>query len=160
MEQEPSRPHLGASALGVFLQAQGSILAVKSGDEGLVEWGSVGGSGHEGHEGVLAGVIGGGVTGGQGASVLLEAIVLLIEFLEHLEDDAKVDVGVGNVDLVGSAGVTLAADADELAGGDGADAGGDSSDDGGDGGSGDNGSGDARDEEESSNDALKVQVTV
>ena len=142
MEQEPSRPHLGASALRVFLHAQGSILVVKSGDESLVERGSVGGSGHEGHEGGLAGVVGSGVTDGQGASVLLEAVVLLVEFLEHLEDDAKVDVGVGNVDLVAAADVALAADADEGAGGDGADAGGDSTDDGGDGWAGDNGGGD------------------
>ena len=51
VEQEPSRPRLGTSALGVFLHAKRSILVVKSGDEGIVEGGSVGGSGHEGHEG-------------------------------------------------------------------------------------------------------------
>ena len=101
MEQEPSSPHLSASALGVLLHAEGSILVVESGDEGVVEGGSVGGSGHEGHEGGLAGIVSSGVTGGKGASVLLEAIVLLVQLLEHLEDDAEVDVGVGNVDFVG-----------------------------------------------------------
>lgn len=152
VEAETSRPRLGAPALGVLLLADGSILVVESGDEGVVEGGAVGGSGHEGHEGGLAGIVGGGVTGGQGASVLLEAVVLLIELLEHLEDDAEVDVGVGDVDLIG--GLSLAADADEGSGGDGADAGSDTSDDGGGSGPEDGSSGDGGGDEKGSNDGL------
>jgi len=159
VEPEPSRPRLGAPALGVFPHAERSILVVESGDEGVVEGGSVGGSGHEGHEGGLAGVVGGGVTGGKGASVLLEAVVLLIELLEHLEDDAEVDVGVGDVDLVGSADVTLAADSDEGAGGDGSDGGGNASDDGSGTGSQDGGAGDCGGDGEGADNSLEnVQV--
>ena len=154
VEQEPSRPRLGTSALGVFLHAKRSILVVKSGDEGIVEGGSVGGSGHEGHEGGLAGIVGSGVTGGKGASVLLEAVVLLIELLEHLEDDAEVDVGVGDVDLIG--GLSLAADADEGSGGDGSNAGGNSSDDGGGSRSQDGGGGDGGGDQEGADDSLKM----
>jgi hypothetical protein len=161
VEQEPSRPqHLGASALGVLPQAERSILVVKSGDEGVVEGGSVGGGGHEGHEGGLAGVVGGGIAGGEGAGVLLEAVVLLVELLEHLEDDAEVDVGVGDVDLVGAAHVALAADADEGAGSDGSDGGGDASDDGGGSGSQDSGGGDGGGDGEGSDDGLKGKARV
>ena len=156
VEQEPSRPRLGTSALGVFLHAKRSILVVKSGDEGIVEGGSVGGSGHEGHEGGLAGIVGSRVTGGKGASVLLEAVVLLVELLEHLEDDAEVNVGVGNVDLVGAADVTLATDSDEGTGGDGSNAGGNSSDDGGGSRSQDGGGGDGGGDQEGADDSLKM----
>ena len=153
VEPEPSRPRLGAPALGVLPQAERSILVVESGDEGVVEGGAVGGSGHEGHEGGLAGIVGGGVTGGQGAGVLLEAVVLLIELLEHLEDDAEVDVGVGDVDLIG--GLTLAADTDEGSSGDGADGGSNTSDDGGGSGSKDGSRGDSGSNGQGSNDGLE-----
>jgi hypothetical protein len=147
--------YLSALALGVLLQTEGSILGVESRDEGIVEGGSTGGSGHQGHEGGLAGVIGGRGTGGQGASVLLEAVVLLVQLFEHLEDDAEVDVGVGDVDLVLLAGdVAFAADADELAGGDGADGGGDASDDGGGSGADDGGGRDGRSDDECSENGL------
>lgn len=158
MEQEPSSPHLSASAFGVLLHAEGGILGVESGDEGVVEGGSVGSSGHEGHEGGLAGIVGSGVTGGKGASVLLEAIVLLVQLLEHLEDDAEVDVGVGNVDFVGlSADVTLATDSNESSGGNGTDAGGDSSNDGGGSGSKNGGGGDGGGDQECSENGLLGQ---
>ena len=115
--KNPAVHNLSASALGVFPQAQGDILVVKSRDESLVEGGSVGSGGHEGHEGGLAGVVGSGV-------------VLLIELLEHFEDDTEVDVGVGNVDFVGAIDVTLSTDSDECTGGDGTDGSGNSTDNG------------------------------
>ena len=128
--KNPAVHNLSASALGVFPQAQGDILVVKSRDESLVEGGSVGSGGHEGHEGGLAGVVGSGVTGGKGACVLLQAVVLLIELLEHFEDDAEVDICVGNVDFVGAIDVTLSTDSDECTGGDGTDGSGNSTDNG------------------------------
>ena len=70
---------------------------VETGDECVVEGGVMGSSSHEGHQSGLAGIVGGWVTGGQDASVLLEAVVPPVELLQHVENYAKVELKVDNV---------------------------------------------------------------